>query len=182
MKSLIRLQNKLCRCAMNQNCGFIRTYGGQIFRLIIHLCSLTFVLYNRQVPISNLSAFFSRIRFDCWLLFLNLNIGQWRRYDVIILKKQFFSLEKLNKYCNWNKFLSQILKNNVGFCLLSSRTFEVTIRHFSHKVVWILEFLLFPYFFVIFLVFLSRKFLFSFKTSNNVKTNTCSKPAPKSPS
>ena len=35
---------KLCRCAKNQYCGFIRTYDGQISHLIIHLSSLTFVL------------------------------------------------------------------------------------------------------------------------------------------
>ena len=49
MKSLIVLHNKLSRwsfkCAKNQNCGFIRTYGGQVSHLLIHLSSLTFALY-----------------------------------------------------------------------------------------------------------------------------------------
>ena len=40
------LQNKLCRwslkCAKDQNCGLIRTYGGQVSHLLIHLSSLTF--------------------------------------------------------------------------------------------------------------------------------------------
>ena len=50
MKSLIdSLQNKLSRlslkCAKNQNCVFIQTYGGQVSHVLIHLSSLTFVLY-----------------------------------------------------------------------------------------------------------------------------------------
>ena len=44
MKLLIALHNKLCQCAKNQNCGFIRTYRGQISYLLIHLSSRTFAL------------------------------------------------------------------------------------------------------------------------------------------
>ena len=44
MKSLIALQNKSSRwslkCAKNQNCEFIRTYGGQVSHLLIRLSSL----------------------------------------------------------------------------------------------------------------------------------------------
>ena len=45
---IIALQNKLSglslKCAKNQNCGFIRTYGDQVFHLLIYLSSLTFAL------------------------------------------------------------------------------------------------------------------------------------------
>ena len=41
MKSLIALHNKLLllslKCAKNQGCGFIRTYGGQVSHLLTHL-------------------------------------------------------------------------------------------------------------------------------------------------
>ena len=40
MKSLTAMQSKLGRCAKNQNCVFIETYGGQIYYLLIHLSSL----------------------------------------------------------------------------------------------------------------------------------------------
>ena len=45
------LQNKLCRwslkCAKDQNCGFIRTYGGQVSHLLIHLSSLSKFLLRK---------------------------------------------------------------------------------------------------------------------------------------
>ena len=44
MKSLIALQNKLCKYAKNQNCGYNLTYGGQNSHLLIHLSSFAFVL------------------------------------------------------------------------------------------------------------------------------------------
>ena len=47
MKSLITLQRKLSRLSLkrakNQNCGFIRPYGGQVSHLLINLSSLTFL-------------------------------------------------------------------------------------------------------------------------------------------
>ena len=49
MKSLNALQNRLSRwslnCTKNQNCEFVRTYGGQVSHLLVHLSSLTFLLY-----------------------------------------------------------------------------------------------------------------------------------------
>ena len=49
MKSLIVLEKKLsrlsCKCAKNQNHGFIRTYSGQVSDFLIHLSLPTFVLY-----------------------------------------------------------------------------------------------------------------------------------------
>ena len=78
-------------------------------------------LYNiipiRPVTISNLSAFFSEAGLTAYCCswgdafsksrhthFPNLNNKPWRSYDVILLKKQFISLEKLNKCSNPNKF------------------------------------------------------------------------------
>ena len=46
MKPLVTLQNKLCRCTKNQNCGFIWTCDGWIFCLLIHVSSPIFVLYK----------------------------------------------------------------------------------------------------------------------------------------
>ena len=47
MYSLIGFQNKFRRwslkCANNRNCGYFRTYGGQVSHLLIDLSSLTFV-------------------------------------------------------------------------------------------------------------------------------------------
>ena len=33
------------KCAKNQSCGFIWTYGGQVSHLLFHLSSITFLLY-----------------------------------------------------------------------------------------------------------------------------------------
>ena len=72
---------------------------------------------NRQVPISNISTFFPEegltTDYCTWedtlsksrnTHFPNLSNKPWRWYDFIILKKMFFSLEKLNKCFNRNKF------------------------------------------------------------------------------
>ena len=34
----------ITKYAKNQNCGFMRTYGGKVSHLLIHLNSLTFVI------------------------------------------------------------------------------------------------------------------------------------------
>lgn len=63
---------------------------------------------------------FFRTKFGCYLFFLTLHSFKiakypipkpeqqscqpWRHYDIIILKKQFFSPEKLNNCCNYTKF------------------------------------------------------------------------------
>ena len=72
---------------------------------------------SRLIPILNFLAFFSEegltIDYCSWGDTLSksqkthsqhFNNKLWRHYDVIILEKQFNSLEKLNKYCNRYKF------------------------------------------------------------------------------
>ena len=62
--------------------------------------------------------------------FPNRNNKLWRCHDIIILKKTLFQPGN-TECCNWNKNLIQILKCNVGFCLLSSRAFDIISRNFD---------------------------------------------------
>ena len=70
---------------------------------------------------------------------------------------------KLNRCHNRTKLLTQILKSNVEFYLLSSkdadiisRNFDVKLRHFSHNIIRIPEFSFSFNFFCNFAIYLSK--------------------------
>ena len=56
-ENFLALQNKFSRWSLkyvkNRNCEFIRTYGGQVSHLLIHLSSLTFAMYIYRPQIRN---------------------------------------------------------------------------------------------------------------------------------
>ena len=143
------------------------------------LFQVNYFLNNRQVPISNFSAFFFEESLTARYCSWGYTLSKSRNAlfpNSFSVKKQFFSLEKLNKCCNRNKFKIETLKSNVRFCLYSSRAidiisrnYDVTIKSFWSKCCQDTRIFVFLFTLCCFSNFLIKK-IFDFILQTNIST------------